>query len=91
MGKRKRIQRAHDLVITETRVAVGHAVRCGELLIRAKAAIGQDNWEQWLADNFAGSTRDARHYMELAARCEELSNLTVEEVVRRMNGGKRER
>lgn len=61
-----RINRAHRACENSARAAVEHAVRAGELLLEAKAAVGHGCWLDWLADNFAGSADTAQTYMRLA-------------------------
>jgi len=46
--------------------AVAHAIRCGELLIEAKAALPHGAFGAWLAANVDFSDRTARGYMQLA-------------------------
>ena len=43
-----------------------HAIRAGELLIRAKVAVPHGEWLPWLRDRFEGSTRTAQAYMRVA-------------------------
>jgi hypothetical protein len=52
--------------------AVRHAVEAGRALTDAKAALGHGEWSTWLADNFKGSARHARRYMQLHQRMLEL-------------------
>ncbi len=46
--------------------AVAHAIRAGELLIEAKAALSHGEFGPWLAANVTFSDRTARGYMRLA-------------------------
>jgi hypothetical protein len=48
------------------RRALEHALRCGDLLIEAKAQLPRGEWGDWLANNFPASDRTARGYMQLA-------------------------
>jgi DNA N-6-adenine-methyltransferase (Dam)/Protein of unknown function (DUF3102) len=55
-------QRAQDAASE----AVAWALRAGQALIQAKALVEHGSWASWLADNFEGSERSARLYMQLA-------------------------
>ena len=46
--------------------ALEHAMRCGDLLMEAKAGCQHGDWQGWLAEHFEGSDRTARAYMQLA-------------------------
>lgn len=46
--------------------ALDHAMRAGDLLIKAKAEIGHGDWQAWVEENFEGSMRRAQEYMRLA-------------------------
>ncbi len=46
--------------------ALEHAIRAGELLLRAKAQVKHGEWLPWLDANFKGSARTAQGYMRLA-------------------------
>ena len=48
------------------RIAVGRAVRVGELLIEAKETVAHGHWGRWLADNIEFSERTAQAYMRVA-------------------------
>lgn len=45
---------------------LAHAIRAGELLIEARAAVPHGSWLPWLHDHFEGSERTAQVYMRLA-------------------------
>lgn len=47
------------------RSAVEHALEAGRLLTEAKALIDHGGWGRWLEDNFEGSARTARAWMQL--------------------------
>jgi hypothetical protein len=64
------------------RDVVGHAIRAGELLLEAKAAVGHGEWLPWLEANFPGSERTARNYMRLATNRQHVADLpTVREAI----------
>ena len=74
----RRINEEHRACERAGRVAVAHAVRCGEMLITKKAAVGHGAWTRWLADNFAASKDTARDYMNLARNREEVLETKTE-------------
>jgi hypothetical protein len=57
------IRREVDAAEADFQSAVQHAIRAGELLIEAKAAVGHGNFGPWLKANFPGSRRTAERYM----------------------------
>lgn len=56
----------HQLVELHANSAVQHALRCGELLLQAKAQLQHGEWLGWLRDNCHVGTREAQRYMRLA-------------------------
>ena len=68
------INREHAACLAAASDALEHAMRCGDLLAEAKAGCEHGQWEQWLADNFAGSARTARAYMQLAEHREQIES-----------------
>jgi len=68
----ERINAEHRACLLAANDALDHALRCGDLLIEAKAGVVHGEWAQWLADNFSGSARTARVYTRLAARRDEI-------------------
>lgn len=80
------IEREHVAAQGAYRSALEHAVRCGELLIEAKAAVSHGGWGEWLAENFTASKRTAQGYMRLA-RAEDaqaLAHLGIEGALRQL-------
>ncbi len=65
--------------------AVAHAIRCGELLIEAKAALPHGDFGAWLAANVAFSGRTARGYMRLAgmdeAKRQRVADMSLREAI----------
>jgi hypothetical protein len=59
------------------RQALEHALRCGDLLIEAKAQLAHGEWRGWVAANFPGSDRTARAYMQLARNRHQLERRPV--------------
>lgn len=47
---------------------MNHALRCGDLLIKAKATVQHGHWLPWLRQNIAFSERTAQGYMRIAQR-----------------------
>lgn len=62
----------HDEAERHATTAVVYAARCGEKLIKAKAAVGHGQWLDWLAANCRVKERQARKYMTLANEMPEL-------------------
>jgi hypothetical protein len=56
---------AHADAEAAAATAIGHALRAGELLTRAKAATPHGQWAAVLAARFKGSERTARLYMQI--------------------------
>lgn len=65
------IVQEHEAAQTAFRSAVGHAIRCGELLTEAKAQVRHGEWLPWLEVNFEFRRETAAGYMRLAAKCGE--------------------
>lgn len=63
-------QRAHEVaarIRRDAQEALRHAVECGELLLRQRAAMPYGTWETWLSEKCHHlSHRTARRYMRLA-------------------------
>lgn len=59
------------------RSGIQYAIRCGELLIEAKAGIPHGGWSKWVADNCEFSARTARAYMQVARLPEEKRQRTA--------------
>jgi hypothetical protein len=67
----------HDRCEDAYRQALEHALRCGDLLIEAKAQLSRGEWQTWLGENFPGSDRTARGYMQLARNRHQLERRPV--------------
>lgn len=86
------IRREHGATQDAFQSAVVHAIRCGELLIEAKAALPHGSWGDWISENFPASTRTAQGYMRLA-RAEDaqgLAHLGIEGALRELAAPKQE-
>lgn len=68
-----RINEEHRACEEAARSAVGHAIRCGEMLAEAKSRTAHGQWGSWLRQNFAGSERTAQTYMRVARNREKLN------------------
>ena len=62
------INDAHALAMVHAGEAMTNALRCGDLLTKAKAAAKHGQWLPWLHQNIAFSERTAQSYMRLAAK-----------------------
>jgi hypothetical protein len=70
-----RINAAHDEAF---RSALDAAVLCGRLLLEAKQRLGHGAWAKWVEANLRFGDRQARRYMQIAMRVDELPNRTFE-------------
>ena len=61
--------------IRTAKTAVDHAIRCGEMLIAAKAKVPHGEWESWLEENAEVSLRTSQRYMRLASNTTSVSLL----------------
>ena len=52
----EQINAEHRACVEAANGALDHAMRAGDLLSEAKAACKHGEWQNWLADNFEGST-----------------------------------
>ena len=62
------INQSHVLAMQHSGRAVQHALRCGDLLIEAKAKIPHGQWLPWLRQNVDFSERSVQAYMRVAVR-----------------------
>lgn len=81
MGQLQRLDRLaqeaneeHRAAETAARAALTHALRCGELLLQAKATMAHGRWASWLHVNFQGSVRTAQVYLHLHQNRHRLGN-----------------
>lgn len=85
----KDIESYHQAAHRAARVAIDHALRCGEMLLEAKAKVAHGEWLPWLAANTTIGARQAQNYMRLARnkpeiearKCAMDSYLTLREAV----------
>jgi hypothetical protein len=61
-----KINQEHAACERAARDVIKHAIRAGDLLTEAKAAVPHGQWLPWLREHFAGSPRIAQQYMQLA-------------------------
>jgi hypothetical protein len=67
--KTREINEAHRLARQSAETAVGHAIRCGQMLAEAKVAAGHGKWLNWLEKNCPDiSERQAQRYMDAATK-----------------------
>jgi hypothetical protein len=82
----------HQAACHDASKAVEHGCLCGESLIKAKQQVGHGRWQSWLADNFAGSARTARAYMQLAdgreqiAKTADSATLSIDSALKLLRG-----
>jgi hypothetical protein len=72
----KEINTEHRLAGEAVQSALEHAMKCGELLTKAKEAVGHGEWLPWLEKNCEVSDRQAERYMRLSIHRAELANST---------------
>jgi Protein of unknown function (DUF3102) len=68
------IEAEHAAALGAARSAIKHAIRCGELLTRAKAEAGHGGWLAWVEANLTISARQCQKYMRLSEHTAELPN-----------------
>jgi hypothetical protein len=56
---------AHELCRGAAELALAHAIRCGDALLRAREAVKEGEWEMWVNENFPIPSM-AKSYMRLA-------------------------
>jgi len=67
----EKVNREHRHAESSARQALKHAVEAGELLLKAKEAVGHGNFNKWIEGNFEGSQRQATRYMRLATAADQ--------------------
>ena len=76
------IDQEHQAYIGAARSAIEHAIRCGELLLEAKAQVGHGGWLPWIEANLSFGDRQARKYMRLAEHADQIgienADLTID-------------
>jgi hypothetical protein len=77
------IRAEHQAALAAARDAVAHAIRAGELLLEAKAALGHGEFGPWLAANVEFSARTAQGYMQLAKLDDQKRNAVADLSLRR--------
>jgi Protein of unknown function (DUF3102) len=68
------IEREHLAATRDARSAMEHAIRCGVLLLEAKASLAHGEWLPWIAANLSFGDRQARKYLSLAKHAEAIRN-----------------
>jgi hypothetical protein len=84
-----RITKEHNAILNAVRRGLTHAIRCGELLLEAKAQIkeqyGHGHWLPWLKKSCTIPLRTAQLYMRLAkAEIRNDAHLSLREAVRQL-------
>jgi hypothetical protein len=80
------INQEHQACIRAAGQALEHALRCGDLLMEAKADCRHGEWQSWLAEHFEGSKRSAQAYMRLADNRELLESKSAESALLSIDG-----
>jgi hypothetical protein len=60
------IEAEHLAAHRAARTALEHAVRCGALLLEAKASVGHGGWRDWVKAHLSFGERQERNYRRLA-------------------------
>lgn len=68
------INEAHSACCQAAGDALNHAMRCGDLLSEAKLGCQHGSWLTWLTENFDGSPRTARLYMQLSVNRDKIES-----------------
>ena len=68
------INEEHKACTEAAQKGIQHALNAGRLLLDAKAQCEHGTWGKWLGDNFDGSDRTARLYMQIADRWPEIES-----------------
>ena len=74
------IAQEHQAAVGAARSAVKHALKCGELLLEAKATIGHGGWLAWVETNCTFGQRTAQGYMRLARELPRLDEANAQRV-----------
>ena len=74
--------------------AIVHAVKCGDLLHKAKSRCKRGDWSPWLASNWSASVRVANDYMRLSTAIangviSDWETFTIDEALRSIRSRKR--
>ena len=70
----------HSAALAAATSATEHAIRCGDLLIEAKAGLEHGQWLPWLKENCPFSERTAQAYMRLAQKVSEFDEQEAQRV-----------
>ncbi len=83
-----RIRHEHQAAKIAARKTLEHAIRAGDLLLKAKALVGHGHWGDWLNDHCEVSERTAQGYMRLArnqaalaSKTQATADLTIDEAL----------
>jgi hypothetical protein len=90
------IEAEHQAALRGFRATLDHALRCGELLIQAKAQMAHGQWLLWLEANVTLKPRQCQGYMRLAQNRDALNTqataqLTIDEALALLASPKVER
>lgn len=74
------INTEHEIVVNACKSAVEHAIKAGELLIKAKSMVNHGEWLDWMKDNCEMTERTAQTYMRLAREYPKLEDSKAQRV-----------
>jgi phage N-6-adenine-methyltransferase len=67
------IEHEHQATMGAFRTTLDHAIRCGELLIQAKAQVPHGQWLLWIKSNLTLKLRQCQVYMRIAEKREAIN------------------
>jgi Protein of unknown function (DUF3102) len=70
----RQIEIEHRAFVDAATNAMERAVRCGQLLLQAKARVDHGDWLDWIDDHLSFGARQAQKYMSYAEHPEVLAN-----------------
>lgn len=86
------INTEHELAQSSQQTSVEHAVRCGQLLLEAKAGLDHGEFTPWIEANCKFSVRSAKAYMQVARAAQKGSVLpfsSLRQALGNESGGQR--
>ena len=80
------IETEHRAALAGFRATIDHAIRCGELLLQAKAGLPHGQWLPWINENLNLKPRQCQNYMRVAENREALNanlaaHLTIDQAL----------
>jgi hypothetical protein len=88
-----KINREHEQAEAAVAAGTAHAIKAGNLLLKAKAKVGHGAWAKWRRENLSFSARTAQVYMQLAQldpqKRNAVAHLALRRAVQNMQSEKR--